>query len=66
MKLLLLSSYTSKLQDPKTVTDYNKSQTFLRQMCKYVMWIKAEYINPRREKEQNMLKVSKISGFLHI
>ena len=31
-------------------------------MCKYIMGIKAEYINPRREKEQNMLKVSKIVG----
>lgn len=62
MKLLPLSSYKSKLQDPKTGTDYIKSQTFLRQMYKYVMWIKAEYINPRCEKEQNMLKVLKITG----
>lgn len=62
MKLLPLSSYKSKLQDPKTGTDYIKSQTFLRQMYKYVMQIKAEYINPRCEKEQNMLKVLKITG----
>lgn len=62
MKLLLLSSYKSKLQDPNTGTDYIKSQTFLRQIYKYVMQIKTEYINPRWEKEQNMLEVLKITG----
>lgn len=62
MKLLLLSSCKSKLQDPKMETDYIKSQTFLRQIYNFVMGIKGEYISPGHEKEQTMLTMLKITA----
>lgn len=60
---LLIKANCKTLKQGHT-TKKKKSQTFLRQMYKYVKGIKAEYINPGCKREQNTLKASKITDNL--